>query len=147
MDPAPRDFDALPRDDELGLPVPFACGTEGEVGGPPSLRRLDGRRVVQCALSRICGVCGRTLGRPIAFLGSEEEDSRNAFHFPPSHLDCAERLLLLVRDVEVGVLGQETPPAAWVIVTTAAFEYVRPGREDPDRRPTFQPNARLTSSC
>ena len=38
-------------------------------------------------------------------------------------------------------------PAAdpdWRIVTTAGFEFVRPGREDDDRRPTFQPNSLLS---
>ena len=33
---------------------------------------LDRRRVVQCALSRVCGGCGRSLGRPIAFVGTED---------------------------------------------------------------------------
>jgi hypothetical protein len=31
-----------------------------------------------------------------------------------------------------------------VIVTTAGFEFVRPGREDLDRRPSFQPNSLLS---
>jgi len=42
------------------------------------------------------------------------------------------------------VLGQ-TEPVQWQVVTTAGFEYVRPGREDVDRRPTFQPNSLLSS--
>lgn len=143
MDPAPRDFEELPLDGELGLPVPFACGTEGVEGGPPSIRALDSRRVVQCALSRVCGVCGRTLGRPIAFIGSSSEDDRNAFHFPPCHLVCAQQLLAAVRDAPVGVLGQPDVVASWMLATTAGYEYVRPGRTDQDRRPRFEPNARL----
>lgn len=102
--------------------TPFAWGA--------SMRDLVGKRVTQCALSRICGVCGETLGRPIAFVGTAGEVGRNAFHYPPMHLSCAHVLRGLVDDTE--------------IVTTAGFEFVRPGREDDDRRPTFQPNSRLS---
>jgi len=143
MDAAPRAFAELPRDPELGVPVPFACGTTG-YGGPrdgaaPSGRVLDARRVTQCALSRVCGVCGAGLGRPIAFLGSRAETDRNAFHFPPAHLDCAEALLSAYAGASGAVLGQTEPVEAWVLVTTPAFEYVRATSEDLDRRPTFQP--------
>ena len=136
MDPAPKLFEELPADGELGLPVPFGCGT-GEPGSPPSARELDNRRVTQCALSRICGVCGSGLGRPIAFLGSKAEADRNAFHFPPSHLECAERLLSVYAVVTLPVLGQPSAVDEWVLVSTAAFEFVRPSKEDADRRPTF----------
>ena len=51
-----------------------------------SLDDLVGARVTQCALSRICGGCGRPLGRPIAFVGTATEVGRNAFHAPPLHL-------------------------------------------------------------
>lgn len=134
MDPAPRRFDELDRDPALGVPVPFAC---------VSAREVDPRRVPQCALSRVCGVCGSGLGRPIAFLGSPEEAARNAFHFPPAHVACAEALLAAYDGQEAAVLGQPEPVESWVLVTTAGFEYVRPGRDEVDRRPTFQPNSLL----
>jgi hypothetical protein len=129
MDAAPTTFDALPRDPRLGLPVPFACSSATE---------LDRRRVTQCALSRVCGVCGTGLGRPIAFLGSAREEGRNAFHFPPAHEACATALLAAYDGVGEAVLGQDDPLDDWVRVTTASFEFVRPGRDDVDRRPTFQ---------
>ena len=66
----------------------------------------------------------------MAFVGTEAEVGRNAFHAPPLHLECA-RDLLVVRP-------------EWRLVTTAGFEFVRPAREDADRRPTFQPNSRLS---
>jgi hypothetical protein len=147
MDPAPRAFDDLPRDPGSGLPVPFACGTV-DFGGPrdgtaPTAAVLDHRRVTQCALSRVCGVCGAGLGRPIAFLGSAGERDRNAFHFPPSHLACA-RALLTAYDGRPGpLLGHDTAPESWVLVTTAGFEFVRPERGDRDQRSTFQPNSLL----
>ena len=91
-----------------------------------------GRWVTQCALSRICGSCAESLGRPVAFLGTPEEVARNAFHLPPMHVECAESL-------------RRTPDAdtSWQVTLTAGFEFVRPAREDEDRRPTFQPNSLL----
>jgi hypothetical protein len=95
-------------------------------------RVRDRSWVIQCALSRICGCCAMSLGRPIAFLGTADEEARNAFHLPPMHLRCAEEL-------------QRAPGAdpGWRLVTTAGFEFVRAGREQLDRRPTFQPNSVL----
>lgn len=140
MDPAPMSFEELPRDTE-GRRVPFACGTGAD--GEVSSLGLDGRRVTQCALSRVCGVCGSGLGRPVAFLGSRAESDRNAFHFPPAHEPCAHRLLAEYAGATTGVLGQAEPLDEWVVVTTGGFEFVRPGREDVDRRPTFAPNSRI----
>ncbi|MBD8870519.1 hypothetical protein [Nocardioides donggukensis] len=107
--------------------APFAWAEDGT---------LDTRRVTQCALSRICGVCGAGLGRPIAFLGTQEEVDRNAFHAPPLHLACGERLL---------ATGGADGAAGSVLVTTAGFEYVRAAKEDADRRATFRPNSLLRS--
>lgn len=90
------------------------------------------RWVTQCALSRICGSCAESLGRPIAFLGTPEEVARNAFHLPPLHTSCAEDLR---RDPEA--------EPSWQMVHTAGFEFVRPAREDRDRRPRFEPNSLL----
>ena len=91
-------------------------------------RLLTKKWVTQCALSRICGVCGESLGRPIAFRGTVDEVGRNAFHLPPMHLACAASL------------GER---AETELVTTAGFEFVRPTSYDDDRRPTFQPNSLL----
>ncbi len=91
---------------------------------------LDPRKVTQCALSRVCGGCGRSLGRPIAFVGPGEEVARNAFHAPPLHATCADDVRRLVAP-------------SWEVVLTAGFEYVRPARDDTDRRPRFEPNSLL----
>ena len=37
------------------------------------------------------------------------------------------------------VLGLDAAPADWVLVTTASFEFVRPAKDDVDRRPVFEP--------
>lgn len=151
MDAAPRAFADLPCDPDLSVPVPFAAGTDvgyddRPEGAKPSARHLDKRRVTQCALSRICGVCGASLGRPLAFFGSQRELDRMAFHFPASHLECAHALLAAYADVDEPVLGQDTVPADWVLATTASFEFVRAGKDDLDRRPVFQPNGLLAKA-
>ena len=99
--------------------------------GPVSLETLNRKRVVQCALSRICGSCAGGLGRPIAFVGTPVEVGRNAFHYPPMHESCARELAGRLSGTEV--------------VTTAGFEFVRPAKEDDDDRPTFQPNSLLAT--
>ncbi len=91
---------------------------------------LSRARVTQCALSRICGGCGESLGRPIAFVGTQAESDRNEFHGPPLHTECAD-------DVRIAL---DVPH---VVVLTAAFEFVRPGRDDADQQVRFEPNSRL----
>jgi hypothetical protein len=112
--------------------LPFA--SRGDLG-------LDRRKVTQCALSRICGVCGESLARPVAFLGSALEADRNAFHFPPAHVQCAEAALAVWADGYSVALGHASPPDAWAVVTTSGFEYIRPSGESEDRRSVFAPNS------
>lgn len=137
MDAAPRLYADLPVDADLGVPIPFACGTEAT-----SARTLDHRRVTQCALSRVCSVCGASLGRPLTFIGTLRESDANSFLMPPAHLECAEALRSAYDGLGVGVLGQ-AEPASFVLVTTGGFEFVRAGSEDLDRRARFEPNSRL----
>ena len=48
--------------DPVSAPFAWEAGADGR-------RELVGARVTQCALSRICGACAESLGRPIAFVG------------------------------------------------------------------------------
>ena len=91
--------------------------------------------VTRCALSRICGACSESLGRPVAFVGTPEELARNAFHAPPMHQACAEAWS-----------RRDDADPEWTVVLTSGFEFVRPAREDRDRSPTFQPNSLLGST-
>ncbi len=122
---------AEPLDD-----LPFA--SRGDLG-------LDRRKVTQCALSRICGVCGESLARPVAFLGSALEADRNAFHFPPAHVRCAENALAVWGDAHSAALGQPSRPESWRLVTTSGFEYVRASGESDDLRPVFSPNSVIST--
>ncbi|NYJ00017.1 hypothetical protein HNR19_000715 [Nocardioides thalensis] len=114
----------------LGMTGPFAWEADGD-----DLGALVPRKVTQCALSRICAVCADPLGRPLVFVGTPEERARNAFHVPPLHAGCADDLLR----------APGSDPS-WEAVATAGFEFVRPQREDVDRRPTFQPNSLLSDA-
>ena len=83
---------------------------------------LDRRKVTQCALSRICRVCGESLARPVAFLGSALEADRNAFYFPPAHPQRAETAVAVWGTGDSAALGHLTRPAEWAVVTTSGFE-------------------------
>jgi hypothetical protein len=131
----------LPRDPELGVAVPFACTQDD---GSASVSSLIRKRVTQCALSRICGVCGQSLGAPVAFIGSRDEFDRLAFHFPPVHPDCGRAILAECADLKVGVLGQPSLPEQWVLATTSGFEHERPSSREGDNRPTFRPNSLIS---
>jgi hypothetical protein len=87
-------------------------------------------KVTQCALSRVCGACGGSLARPVAFVGTAEEVGRNAFHAPPLHEACAADVRRLL-------------DPSWETVLTGGFEFVRPAKHDEDKRPTFEPNSLL----
>ena len=119
------------------------------------MRHVNHKRVPQCALSRICGMCGETLGRPIAFVGTQLEVDRNAFHFPPLHTDCAELALQWYADLPPNALGigaRELLGEAmgeaheeWFIVHTSGFEYLRPSAEQ--ARPASRLRAQLTDAA
>ena len=69
-----------------------------------------------------------------------------AFHVPACHVACAERLLAAYAEVTEPVLGLDALPAELVLVTTASFEFVRPAKDDADRRPVFEPHGILTGT-
>ena len=145
----------LPQDPEFGVPVPFACTRDYSVGGGGTVRRVEIKRVWQCALSRICGLCGTTLSRPVAFLGTELEVGRNSFHFPPLHVECARTAQAVYAALPANALGigdkeafgdvGDEPHEPWQLVTTSGFEFVRPTSEQVDRRPVFEPNSLLSA--
>lgn len=134
----PTDLADRPRDSEHDVPVPFACEHDD---GTFDLLTVVKRRAVQCALSRICGLCGLSLGWPVAFLGTTQEADGNTFRFPPLHEACAEAARRVYAAVGAGALGIETDPEEWVLVTTGGFEVERPADRRGDQRVAFHPNS------
>jgi hypothetical protein len=120
------------------VPVPFASDPFAGFGsdhrlpatGPVDLGGVVKARAIQCALSRVCGLCGLSLATgPAAattFLGSVAEADANTFVFPPVHMDCAELALDTYPALGVPVLGQRLVLAEWAVVVTGGFELERP---------------------
>jgi hypothetical protein len=125
-----------PTDPSYGVPVPFACERDD---GPYSLAALNRKRVIQCALSRICGICGLSLDNPVVFVGTAEDADRNDFRVPPLHLECARAALALYPRLAPPVLGYARRSGSWALVVTGGFELERPTvRGEPV---TFRPNS------
>lgn len=120
------------------VPVPFASDPFAGYGldhrrqptGPTDLGHVVKARAVQCALSRVCGLCGMSLSTgPSAsttFVGSVTEAEDNTFAFPPMHPDCAAFALDTYPALGVPVLGQRLVLATWAVVVTGGFELDRP---------------------
>ncbi len=81
-----------PLDDEHGLPIPFVNSYDD---GTHDFRAPNRRRSIQCALSRLCGMCGISLEYDIAFLGGPKAAESRSFTDPPMHVACAEAALQL----------------------------------------------------
>lgn len=123
-----------------GARLPFACVDDADGGRHDVIIKA---RAIRCALSRVCGVCGLPLGRPVAFVGSDQEAAAVEFAFPPCHAACAEEVLS-----ELGprgaVLGRSQAPDEWVLLTTAGFDLVRPTRRGGPV--SFRPNSVIGAS-
>jgi len=127
-----------PTDPAYDVPVPFACEFDDnrrDVGG------LNRKRVIQCALSRVCGMCGASLEWRVGFVGSADEANRNAFHFPPLHVACAEAALAIYPTLNIPVLGQDARLSEWALIVTGGFELERPASRLGDQRVVFHPSA------
>ncbi|WP_162891355.1 hypothetical protein [Aeromicrobium sp. A1-2] len=121
-----------------GLPVPFVCEDDD---GALDHSHVVKRRAILCALSRICGICGDPLTRPIAFFGPDSEGEAGLFTFPPMHVSCAQAALDLFVPIGGSHLGQVEPPLRWTLLTTGGFDLVRPTRRGGVVR--FSPNSVL----
>jgi hypothetical protein len=143
----PAGLAARPLDDEHGLPIPFVNEFDD---GSHDFGAINRRRSIQCALSRLCGMCGTSLEYDIAFLGGSKAAENRSFTDPPMHVGCAEAALALcphlARHTAVRA-GRETGdpevrrrlrpgvttadlfaggrPAEWVLYLTHNFEIER----------------------
>ena len=120
------------------VPVPFASDPfagygvdhRAEPTGPADLGAVVMARAIQCALSRVCGLCGMSLSTGpstgTTFVGSATEAQANTFAFPPMHPDCAQFALETYPPLGVPVLGQPLVLDQWTAVVTGGFELERP---------------------
>jgi hypothetical protein len=115
---ADRPFDHVHR-----RPVPFVHEYDD---GTYDLDVLNSRRVVQCALSRVCAMCAQTLSFPLAFLGDHEAADARAYTYPPMHVPCAEAAVHLYPPTIAATAGR--PVDTWVMLLTGSFQVDRPSR-------------------
>lgn len=122
------------HDLKWGVPVPFASDEHAgyavdhraPVTGPADLGTVVKARVIQCALSRVCGLCGLSMSGVTTFVGSSDEAEANSFGFPPMHTACATYALDTYPPLGVPVLGQQLVLHEWVVVETGGFDLERP---------------------
>ena len=120
------------------VPVPFASDPFAGYGvdrrqeptGAADLGTVVKARAIQCALSRVCSLCGMSLqtgpSAQTTFVGSPSDAEANTFGFPPMHPDCADFALSTYPQLGVPVLGQPVVRAEWTVVVTGGFELERP---------------------
>jgi hypothetical protein len=131
-----RNVDLSERRHDLrhDVPVPFASDRFAGYGvdhrqqptGPADLGAVVKARAIQCALSRICSICGLSMSGDTTFVGSVSEAEANTFGFPPMHSDCAAFALDTYPALGVPVLGQQLVQEEWSVVVTGGFELERP---------------------
>lgn len=134
-----------------GVPVPFASDEHAgyavdhrtSATGPADLGAVVNARAIQCALSRVCGLCGLSMAGVTTFVGSPADAAANSFRFPPMHAGCAEHALATYPLLRVPVLGQQLVLHEWAVVETGGFELERPARRGQDMHVVFHPNSVL----
>ena len=112
-----------PFDHDRGWPVPFVHEYDD---GTYDLDHLNGRRVTQCALSRVCAMCAQTLEFPLAFLGDDQAADERSYPCPPMHVACAEAAVRLYPPTPASTAGRAAD--AWVMLLTGSFQVERPSR-------------------
>jgi hypothetical protein len=151
-----------PVDDEYGLPIPFVYEYED---GTYDFGVVNRRRSIQCALSRLCGMCGSSLEYDIAFLGGPKAAESRSYTDPPMHVGCAEAALELCphlhrhstpkaertgddaersrlrRGVTTADLFTADRPSEWVLYLTHNFEIERATAEGGGLVLVFHPGA------
>src|SRR4051812_28715848 len=159
----PADLADRPFDPEFGLPIPFVNEFDD---GSYEFGAINRRRSIQCALSRLCGMCGTSLEYDIAFLGGPKAAESRAYTDPPMHVACAEAALHLCphlhqhttppgdrsgdesetrrrlrRGVTTADLFTADRPSEWVLYLTHNFEIERATAEGGGLVLVFHPGA------
>jgi hypothetical protein len=155
----PPDLADRPYDAELGLPIPFVNEFDD---GSHDFGAINRRRSIQCALSRLCGMCGTSLEYDIAFLGGPKAAESRSYTDPPMHVACAEAALVLCphlarhtaprapvegerRRLRPGVTTADMfagdRPEEWVLYLTHNFEIERATAEGGGLVLVFHPGA------
>lgn len=76
--------------DARGFPVFFTAMVEN---GKPDFRTVDPAKWRQAASNSLCGICGESLGKTMAFVGGPKSIKNRYFTDLPMHISCAEYAL------------------------------------------------------
>ncbi|GAC1342332.1 MAG: hypothetical protein NVSMB29_13900 [Candidatus Dormibacteria bacterium] len=140
-----------PVDPRFSVPVPFV---NERSDGSYDFSSINGRRSIQCALSRICALCGRALEYDLAFLGDALAAEAGSYTQPPMHVSCAEAALRLCPhlaqpgrshrggkpvDPKVVPLRRSGEEAGWTMLIASSFEIERPADRAGARLLLFHP--------
>lgn len=70
-----------------GMIVPYTVYVDKE--GRPDFKVVDYERLEECIKHRLCGVCGHSMGKRVAFIGGNLALEQRIFTDPPMHEACA----------------------------------------------------------
>ncbi|MCC9309107.1 hypothetical protein LN042_18810 [Kitasatospora sp. RB6PN24] len=140
-----------PVDPRRKLPIPAVNERED---GTADFLVINGRRALELASRRQCGVCAKPMGERVAFIGGPNSAASGAFSDPPMHVDCAEAALRLCphiarqharragegrtdpgATVPDGFMGDK--PSEWVLVETQGYAMVLAPAAGGGRVPVF----------
>jgi len=108
MPEIPDFLNHLPVEPRRKLPVPFTnIITES---GEPDFTTIDAQKTVECALLRLCGVCGKKLSYWIAFLGGPQSAESRAYLDPPMHEECARAAVKLCPFIAMPSMARRKTP-------------------------------------
>lgn len=88
--PMPDRIKSLPFDERRGFIVPwFVAWPEGQGVGEPEFRAMDPAKFKRAVQSQLCWVCGKSLGRYVAFTIGPMCAVNRISAEPPSHKECS----------------------------------------------------------
>lgn len=86
---------------ERGMPIPWFV--DRPANGKIDFRVMNPASYSLAIRSRLCWICGRILGRYVAFTGGPLSIAQKIFSDPPSHRDCTEYALKVCPFMAIGI--------------------------------------------
>ncbi|MGX4733205.1 hypothetical protein [Kitasatospora griseola] len=131
----PHGLGTRPVDLRRGLPIPVV---NVHPGGEVDFASINGRAALELSITGRCGLCGRRMTGPVAFLGGPNCAENGIYSDPPMHEECAEAALTLcphiavpharraserrlAHDATYAVGFSEEKPSEWVILVSDGY--------------------------
>lgn len=114
MSDAPEMPANIARLDRTGRGLPIPWFVERPTSGKIDFRVMNPRNYLLAVKNRLCWICGRPLGRYVAFVGGPLSVAQRLFGDPPSHRDCTEYALKVCPFMATGIQRREENKPAHV---------------------------------